>query len=282
MSQEFYQQGVRAMMRRSSILAALFLLILMVLLALFVPWISPYGYDEIRWESMNASPQFAHWCGTDNLGRDLCTRIAHGGRVSLAVGILATLVSVGIGVVWGAVAGFVGGRVEMLMMRVVDVLYALPFIFLVILLTTMLGRNLVNLFIALGAVQWLTMARMVHGQVRVLMRREFVEAARALGVGSWTILRRHLLRHLAGTVVVYATLMVPTVILEETFLSFLGLGVQPPMASWGGLIAEGAKSLGVHGWQLLIPALIMVSTLLALNTLGDGLRDALDPKTPKL
>ena len=221
------------------------------------------------------------WLGTDSKGRDLLTRMLYGARVSITIGILATLVSFLIGVTWGAVAGSVGGRTDGIMMRIVDVLYGIPFMFVVILLIVTVGRSTVNLFIALGAVQWLTMARIVRGQVLSLVKREFVEAARATGVGTFGIIFRHLLRNTVGPVIVYATLMVPAVIKEEAFLSFLGLGVQPPDPSWGSLIAEGATKMGDYTWLALYPGLALAITLFCMNFLGDGLRDALDPQTQK-
>lgn len=219
------------------------------------------------------------WLGTDALGRDVLTRLLYGARISMTVALLATLVSLVIGVAWGAIAGWLGGRVDAVMMRLVDVLYGLPFMFIVILLIVVAGRSTVNLFLALGAVQWLTMARVVRGQVLSLKQREFVLAAVAMGVPSWRIVTRHLVPNALGPVVVYATLMVPAVILEEAFLSFLGLGVQPPYPSWGAMLTDGTHLMEDHPWLLLGPALCLGVTLLALNLVGDGLRDALDPRS---
>lgn len=219
-----------------------------------------------------------HLLGTDHLGRDLLTRIMHGGRISLAVGFLATLVSVCIGVLYGALSGYVGGRLDAVMMRFVDILYAMPFTIFVILLMTFFGRHLWLMFLAIGAVEWLTMARIVRGQVVSLKKQEFVEAALALGQKQRTIITRHIIPNVLGPVIVYATLTIPAVILLESFLSFLGLGVQPPMASWGVLIDEGRKSMENYPWQLIFPAILFSATLLSMNFLGDGLRDALDPK----
>ncbi len=218
------------------------------------------------------------WLGTDPRGRDLLTRLLYGARISITIGLLATLISFVIGVTYGGIAGYVGGRTDFVMMAVVDVLYGLPFMFIVILLIVIAGRSTVNLFIALGAVQWLTMSRVVRGQILSLKQREFVEAARALGVKSRTIIWRHLLPNTVGPVVVYSTLMVPAVILEEAFLSFLGLGVQPPEPSWGNLIAEGAQHISDHPWLILYPGIALGLTLFCLNFLGDGIRDALDPQ----
>ncbi len=216
--------------------------------------------------------------GTDANGRDLLTRTLIAGRVSLAIGFLATAVSITIGVVYGAVSGYLGGRVDLLMMRLVDILYALPFIFFVIMLVVFFGRNFVLMFIAVGAVEWLDMARIVRGQTLSIKRQEYVQAAEALGVTTSGILRRHIIPNTLGPVIVYMTLLVPKVILLESFLSFLGLGVQEPMTSWGVLISDGAKNIQGAAYMLIFPSLFLVATLFALNFIGDGLRDALDPK----
>ena len=216
--------------------------------------------------------------GTDANGRDLLTRTLVAGRVSLAIGLLATLVALIIGVTYGAIAGYLGGRADLVMMRLVDLLYALPFIFFVILLVVFFGRNFILMFVAVGAIEWLDMARIVRGQALSIRRQEYVQAAEALGVSTSGILRRHVIPNLLGPVVVYMTLLVPKVILLESFLSFLGLGVQEPMTSWGVLIAEGARNIQGAAWMLVFPALFLVVTLFALNFIGDGLRDALDPK----
>ena len=251
------------------------------LICAFTPWIAPYGFETQTLSNTLSSPSLQHWFGTDALGRDLFTRVLYGGRISLAVGILASLVSVLVGVVYGATAGFLGKRVDSVMMRAVDVLYALPFIFLVIILMVFFGRNIFLLFIALGLTQWLTMARIVRGQVMTLKQKEFVEAARAMGVRTSHIILRHLVPNSIGPVIVYLTLTIPTVILEEAFLSFLGLGVQAPMASWGTLIKDGVDVMEISSYQLLFPAIMLATTLFSLNFLGDGLRDALDPKGAK-
>lgn len=216
--------------------------------------------------------------GTDGNGRDLLSRTLVAGRVSLAVGLLATLVAVLIGLTYGAVAGYVGGRVDLLMMRAVDVLYALPFIFFVILLGVFFGRNFVLIFVAVGAIEWLDMARIVRGQTLSLKRQEYVQAAKALGVDRIGTIRRHIVPNLLGPVAIYVTLLVPRVILLESFLSFLGLGINEPLTSWGALIADGALNMQSAPWMLLFPSLFLTATLFALNFLGDGLRDALDPR----
>jgi oligopeptide transport system permease protein len=245
-------------------------------------------FDDAKVESKSADGKEAvfsaavkqqhFYFGTDNVGRDLLTRTLVAGRISLAIGLLAGFVAVFIGVLYGAAAGFIGGKTDEIMMRIVDVLYSLPFIFFVIMLVVFFGRNFVLMFIAVGAVLWLDMARIVRGQALSIRRQEYVQAAEAMGVSQGGILKRHVIPNLLGPVVIYMTLLVPQVILLESFLSFLGLGVQEPMTSWGVLISEGAKNLGSANWMLLFPAFFLVSTLFALNFVGDGLRDALDPK----
>jgi oligopeptide transport system permease protein len=256
------------------------LLATIALLTLIGPLLTSHPYDEIYWDRMAAPPDLgAHfYFGTDANGRDLFVRTLYGGRVSLMVGLLATMVSLLIGVAYGATAGYLGGRIDGVMMRLVDVLYALPFMFFVILLMVYFGRSIFLIFVAIGAVEWLTMARIVRGQALSLKDRAFVEAAQVCGATSFTIIRRHIIPNALGPVIVYATLTVPQVILFESFLSFLGLGVQEPMTSWGVLIAEGAQQMESAPWTLLFPAVFLATTLFCLNFLGDGLRDALDPK----
>lgn len=247
-------------------------------LALFAPWIAPHPFDVQNLENAYAMPSMVHWLGTDSLGRDVLSRLLYGSRISLAVGLLASLVSVAFGVAYGAVAGWFGGKIDGWLMRIVDVLYALPFIFMVIILMVYFGRDLKLLFIALGLTQWLTMARIARGQVLGLKRKEFVEAAVTVGVPTWRLLARHIVPNAIGPVIVYLTLTIPTVMLEEAFLSFLGLGVQPPMASWGSLISSGVDAMEIAPRVLIAPAVALALTLFSLNFLGDGLRDALDPK----
>jgi len=226
-------------------------------------------------------PSSEHWFGTDDLGRDVFIRVLEGGRISLAVGFLATAVSLVIGVTYGSIAGYAGGRTDALLMRIVDVLYSLPFVIFVILLMVMFGRNFILMFIAIGAVEWLTMARIVRAQVMSLRHTEFVEAARALGYSNLRIIFVHLLPNVLGPVIIYSSLTVPAVMLLEAVLSFLGLGVQPPMSSWGLLIKDGAEKIDVYPWLLIFPAIFFSLTLFSLNFIGDGLRDALDPKSSK-
>lgn len=256
-------------------------LLIMVAIALLTPWIAPYTYEAQDLGLGAASPNAAHWLGTDTLGRDMLTRIMHGGRVSLMVGFLATAVSLVIGVLWGTIAGYCGGRVDAVMMRIVDILYALPFMIFVILLMVVFGRNLMLLFLAIGAVEWLTMARIVRSQIIGLAKQEFVEAAIAMGIPRSRIILKHLIPNALGPIIVYTTLTIPQVMLLEAFLSFLGLGVQPPMCSWGLLISDGVQSMEENPWLLIFPGLALAITLFSLNFLGDGLRDALDPKSSK-
>jgi oligopeptide transport system permease protein len=269
----------RRLARDRAAVAAGWFLVLVALACFAAPWLPGLADPAAQDLALGAAPpSAAHVLGTDELGRDLLARLLHGGRISLLVGLVGTLVSLLVGVAWGAVAGYAGGRTDELMMRFVDVLYALPTIFLVILLLVFFSRSLLMLFVALGLVQWLTMARIVRGQVLSLKQQTFVEAARALGAGARRVIFRHLVPNTLGPVVVYATLTVPAVILQEAFLSFLGLGVQPPEASWGTLIADGARVMALFPWLVLFPGLALSLTLLAFNFLGDGLRDALDPR----
>jgi len=259
--------------------ASLAVLALLTLFALLGPALTPWPYDQVNKADVWVPPLTnGHLLGTDALGRDLLARLAMGLRVSLAIGLVATLVSLLIGVAWGATAGYLGGVVDEAMMRIVDVLYALPFIFFVILLMVAFGSNILLIFVAIGAVEWLTMSRIVRGQTLSLKQKEFIEAARAAGLGRLGVVVRHIIPNLLGPVAVYVTLTIPAVILAESFLSFLGLGVQPPMASLGTLISAGAQDMEMAWWLLVFPSLAMAATLAAFNFIGDGLRDALDPK----
>ncbi len=269
----------RRLFRNKAAVASMIVLALLVVAAIVGPHLTVYTYDEINKDDVWLGPlQNGHFIGTDSLGRDLLARLLMGLRVSLAIGLIATFVSLVIGVAWGAAAGFVGGRLDELMMRFVDVLYSLPFIFFVILLMVTFGSNIILIFVAIGAVEWLTMSRIVRGQTLTLKHKEFVEAARAAGLTQTGIIVRHIVPNLLGPVVVYVTLTIPAVILAESFLSFLGLGVQPPMASLGTLIANGAQDMELAPWLLVFPSLVMVVTLMSFNFIGDGLRDAIDPK----
>jgi oligopeptide transport system permease protein len=249
-------------------------------LVLAGPYFSPYAFDFTDWANTSTAPSLStgHVFGTDSLGRDLFVRTLYGGRISLLVGIVATVVSLVLGISYGATAGYFGGRLDHIMMRIVDILYAMPFMFFVILLMVFFGRNIVLIFVAIGAINWLDMARIVRGQTLSLKEREFVEAARAQGVRTFALIRRHIVPNLLGVVVVYVTLTIPQVILVESFLSFLGLGVQEPMTSWGALVKEGAEELESAPWMLVFPAVFLASALFCFNFVGDGLRDALDPK----
>lgn len=250
-------------------------------LCLLVPLLSPYGYETQNLDNTFAPPGAAHWLGTDELGRDLLTRIATGGRLSIAIGLVATFVALAIGVTYGAVAGFFGGKLDSAMMRLVDILYSLPFTIFVILLISIFGRNIYLLFLAIGAVEWLTMARIVRGQIISIKRTEYIDAARTLGYGKTRIILRHILPNVLGPIIVYTTLTIPAVMLLEAFLSFLGLGVQAPMSSWGVLIKNGADSMEEYPWLLIFPCALFSLTLFSLNFLGDGLRDALDVRASK-
>jgi len=254
---------------------------LFILIALFTPWIAPYSYQAQDLELGATGPSAAHWLGTDIFGRDLMTQIMYGGRISLAVGFVATAVALLIGVTWGAIAGYAGGRTDAVMMRLVDILYALPFMIFIVLLTVVFGRNMLLLFLAIGAVEWLTMARIMRGQVQSLRQQEFVEAAISLGLSPAALIRRHLVPNALGPIIVYTTLTIPNVMLLEAFLSFLGLGIQPPQTSWGLLISYGAETMEEYPWLLIFPGIALTLTLFSLNFLGDGLRDALDVRGAK-
>lgn len=252
--------------------------IIITFLCIIGPILSPHSYETTKLAYGAQAPTIDHWFGTDELGRDILVRTLIGGRISIGVGFAATSVALVIGVIYGMVAGYFGGRLEAAMMRFVDMIYALPFIIIVILLTVIFGRSIFLIFLAIGAVEWLTMARIVRGQTKALRKQTFVDAAIVNGVGTSRILGRHILPNLLSPVIVFTTLTIPAVILLESVLSFLGLGVQPPMSSWGILINEGAVKLDIYPWMLVFPAIFFSLTIFALNFIGDGLRDALDPK----
>ena len=267
-------------MRNRAALVSLVILMLIALVCLVGPWLSPHAYDDTDWNQMGIGPTWDHWhlFGTDELGRDLLVRTLIGGRVSLTVGVLATLVSVSLGVAWGAVAGFVGGKVDAFMMRIVDILYAIPYLLIAIMMVTILGRDFYLVVLTISAFSWMDMARVVRGQTLSIKSKEYIEAARAIGVPTRRIIFSHVVPNLLGIVVIYTSITVPGVILTESVLSFLGLGVQEPMTSWGVLIHDGANAMEVTPWILLFPAGLLCITLYCFNFIGDGLRDALDPK----
>lgn len=273
-----WQDAWRRLRKNRMAVASAFVLLGVVLFCVVGPWFVPYTFEEQDLAYGAQGMSWKHWFGTDLHGRDLLVRAMYGGRISLLVGLSATLVSLTIGVSVGAIAGYFGGRVDATLMRIVDVLYTIPFMFVVILFLVLFGRSLILLFVALGAVSWLTMARIVRGQVLSLKQSEFVDAARASGVGHASIIFRHLVPNALGPIIVYTTLTIPRVMLEEAFLSYLGLGVQPPMASWGLLVSDGANAMTFFPHLLIFPGLLLTTTLFALNFLGDGLRDALDPR----
>jgi oligopeptide transport system permease protein len=256
-------------------------LLFMIVVALLTPWIAPYSYEAQNLDLGATPPSADHWLGTDIFGRDVLTQIMYGGRISLAVGFIATAVALLIGVTWGAIAGYVGGKVDAVMMRLVDILYALPFMIFIVLLMVVFGRNILLLFLAIGAVEWLTMARIMRSQVQSLRQQEFVEAAVSVGLSPAAIIRKHVVPNALGPIIVYTTLTIPSVMLLEAFLSFLGLGIQPPATSWGLLISYGAETMEEYPWLLIFPGCALTLTLFSLNFLGDGLRDALDVRGSK-
>ena len=274
-----WQDAIRRLIQNRAAMIGGITILVLIILAIFAPWIAPYSYSYQNLDIGASPPSAEHLLGTDVLGRDLLSRLLYGARISLLVGFVATGVALVIGVSWGIIAGYFGGRIDSVMMRIVDVLYGLPFIIFIILLMVIFGRNIWLLFAAIGAVEWLTMARIVRAQVIGLKNQEFVQAAQVMGVSNFSMFRRHILPNILGPIAVYATLTIPQVMLLEAFLSFLGLGIQPPMSSWGTLIRYGVESMEEHYWLLIYPGLTFTITLFALNFFGDGLRDALDPKT---
>ncbi len=263
--------------------AAVFSLVAICIVVLFVLFgqnISQYSHDDTNWDLMQVAPSFetGHYFGTDDLGRDIFVRTLQGGKISLMVGLMGAFVAVFIGVIYGAIAGFIGGRLDNLMMRIVDILASFPFMFFIILLVTFFGRNIGFIFVAIGMVSWLDVARIVRGQTLSLKKKEFIEAARVSGTSNLKIVQKHIIPNVIGIVVVYATLLIPNMIIFESFLSFLGLGVQEPDTSWGALVNEGSKVMDIAIWQLIFPGFFLIITLFCFNFIGDGLRDALDPK----
>lgn len=272
--------ALRRLRANRAAMCALFVIAAIVALTLVGPWLNPNSGETLDWVHVAARPslQHAHWFGTDRLGRDLFARTLEGTRVSLEVGLVASAVSLLVGIGYGAVAGYIGGRTDHAMMRIIEILSGLPLIFFVIFLTVIFGRDEYLLFLSIGAVGWLTMARIVRGQTLSIRQREFIEAAVASGAGTARIIVKHVIPNLIGPVIVYATLTIPQIIMFESFLSFLGLGIQEPGASLGTLIAEGAGEMEAAPWILLVPGVFLALLLLSLNVLGDGLRDALDAK----
>ena len=275
-----WQDARRRFIHNKAALASLFVLLLIALFVTIAPMVAQFTYDDTDWAMMSAPPDTVsgHWFGTDSSGRDLLVRVAIGGRISLVVGVSAALVAVVLGTLYGSLAGYLGGKTDSVMMRLLEILNSFPFMFFVILLVTFFGQNILLIFVAIGMVSWLDMARIVRGQTLSLKRKEFIEAAHVGGVSTMKIVTRHIVPNVLGVVVVYASLLVPSMILFESFLSFLGLGTQEPLSSWGALLSDGANSMEVSPWLLLFPAGFLVITLFCFNFIGDGLRDALDPK----
>jgi len=275
-----WQDARRRFIHNRAALFSLIVLLLIVLFVIFAPVLSSFAYDDTDWSMMSAAPDLVskHYFGTDSSGRDLLVRVAIGGRISLMVGVASAIIAVIVGTFYGSLAGYLGGKVDAIMMRILEILNSFPFMFFVILLVTFFGRNILLIFVAIGMVSWLDMARIVRGQTLGLKRKEFIEAAQVGGVSTFKIVSRHIVPNVLGVVVVYASLLVPSMILFESFLSFLGLGTQEPLSSWGALLSDGANSMEVSPWLLLFPAGFLVITLFCFNFIGDGLRDALDPK----
>ncbi|EJL82794.1 oligopeptide ABC transporter permease OppC [Pantoea sp. BIGb0393] len=275
-----WQDARRRFIHNRAAFISLLVLLVITLFVVFAPMLSQFKYDDTDWAMMSAAPDTVsgHWFGTDSSGRDLLVRVAIGGRISLMVGIASALIAVLVGTLYGSLAGYLGGKIDSVMMRILEILNSFPFMFFVILLVTFFGRNILLIFVAIGMVSWLDMARIVRGQTLGLKRKEFIEAAQVGGVSTFNIVLRHIVPNVLGVVVVYASLLVPSMILFESFLSFLGLGTQEPLSSWGALLSDGANSMEVSPWLLMFPAGFLVVTLFCFNFIGDGLRDALDPK----
>ncbi|MFZ4109219.1 MAG: ABC transporter permease [Polymorphobacter sp.] len=279
-SMSVWAQARRRFLANRAAVGGLLSLSIITLLAIIVPQVWPHSLDSGSLSAIGKPPSLSdfHWFGTDANGRDLFVRVFFGARISLAIGLIATVIALTIGVIYGATAGFVGGTTDLVMMRIVDILYALPLLFVIIVLVTILGNNIFLIFAAIGAVEWLTMARIVRGQAISIKNREYIEAARAIDLPTARIIRRYVIPNAIGPVIVYATLLIPINIIVESSLSFLGLGVQEPLTSWGLLINQGASQLDSAPWTLGFPALLLAITMLSFNYVGDGLRDALDPR----
>jgi oligopeptide transport system permease protein len=275
-----WAQAAGRFRRNRAAMGSIYVLAMIGLTAVLIPMFWPHGIEDASWESILAPPSFAdwHWFGTDANGRDLFVRVFYGGRVSLTIGLMTTAVALVIGVTYGAVAGFLGGRTDGFMMRFVDVMYSLPLLFFIIILVTVFGRNIYLVFVAIGAVEWLTMSRIVRGQTLTVKSKEYVESAVAIGMSRSAILARYIIPNVLGPVVVYVTLLIPTNIVIESYLSFIGLGVQEPLTSWGLLISQGSGQLDSAPWLIFFPATLLALTMFCFNFIGDGLRDALDPR----
>ncbi len=279
-SRSLWQDALRRFRRNRAAMVSIGILIAIGILSIFIPMVWPYSIEDGSWESILKSPSLTdfHWFGTDANGRDLFVRTFYGARISLTIGILTSVVALIIGVTYGSIAGLKGGIADSLMMRFVDVLYSLPLLFLIIILVTIVGQNIYLIFIGIGAVEWLTMSRIVRGQTISIMRKEYVESAYAIGLSTPKILKRYIIPNAIGPVIVYVSLLIPINIVVESYLSFLGLGVQEPLTSWGLMISQGKNSIDTAPWLLLFPASFLAITLFCFNFIGDGLRDALDPK----
>ncbi|MXZ27285.1 MAG: ABC transporter permease subunit [Gammaproteobacteria bacterium] len=279
MSGSLWRQAGRRFRRNRAAMVSIGVLLLIALTSVVVPAFWPHAVEDASWENILLPPSFEnwHWFGTDANGRDQFVRVFYGGRISLTIGLMTTLVALGIGVGYGAIAGFTGGRTDGFMMRFVDILYSLPLLFFIIILVTVFGRNIFLIFVAIGAVEWLTLSRIVRGQTLSVKAKEYVESAVAIGLSNPAILRRYIIPNVVGPVVVYVTLLIPTNILIESYLSFIGLGVQEPLTSWGLLISQAVGQLDTAPWLILFPATLLAITMFCFNFIGDGLRDALDP-----
>lgn len=277
--QSLWRQAARRFRRNRAAMGSIFVLALIAATSILVPMLWPHSIEDASWENILIGPTWEnwHWFGTDANGRDQFVRVFYGGRVSLTIGLLTTLVALSIGVTYGALAGFSGGRTDNLMMRFVDVLYSMPLLFFIIILVTVFGRNIYLVFVAIGCIEWLTMSRIVRGQTLAVKTKEYVESAVAIGLSRAAILRRYIIPNVLGPVVVYVTLLIPTNIVVESYLSFIGLGVQEPLTSWGLLISQGAGQLDTAPWLIFFPATFLAVTMFCFNFIGDGLRDALDP-----
>lgn len=274
------QDAWRRFKKNKAAMASCVILFFIVSFVIFAPMLSSYNYSDADWSNMGIAPSLdnKHYFGTDSLGRDLFVRTAMGGRISLMVGVVGAGVAIVVGLLYGAISGYLGGKIDMIMMRFIEILNSFPIMFLLIILVTMFGRSISLIFVAIGMVSWTGIARLVRGQTLSLRRKEFIEAAHVIGVSDWNIIMKHITPNVIGVVVVYGSLLIPNMIIFESFLSFLGIGVQEPMTSWGALIENGSKTMEVTPWQLIIPSSFLVITLFCFSYIGDGLRDAFDPK----